>query len=165
MANPHDKEKVREAVVRIVATDIPASKDVYSGLTRIKGISWGISNAVCKELKLDKKRKMSALTEQEIEKITSFIKNPKLPEWLLNRRKDYDTGLNKHLITTELDLQKEFDVRKMKKIKSYKGVRHIQGQPVRGQRTRGHFRKKGGAVGVLRQKATPGAAPKAAEKK
>ena len=166
MANPQDREKVREAVVRIVATDIPASKDIYSGLTRIKGISWSISNAICRELKLDKKRKTSTLTEQEIEKITSFIKNPKLPEWLLNRRKDFDTGANKHLITTELDLQREFDIRKMKKTKSYKGVRHIQGQPVRGQRTRGHFRKKGGAVGVLRQKATPGAAaPKAQEKK
>lgn len=153
MANPQEKRH-HEAVVRIISTDIPARKDLYSGLTRIKGVSWTISNAICKELKLDKKRKMSSLNEQEIEKISSFIKNPKLPSWLLNRRKDTDSGIDKHIITTELDLQREFDIRKMKKLKTYKGVRHIQGQPVRGQRTRGHFRKKGGAVGVTRQKPT-----------
>jgi small subunit ribosomal protein S13 len=53
---------------------------------------------------------------------------------------------------SELDLQKEFDIRRIKKIKSYKGVRHLLGQPVRGQRTRSHFRKKGPSVGVKRVK-------------
>ena len=50
----------------------------------------------------------------------------------------------------ELDMRKDFEIRKMKKIRSYKGVRHIMGQPVRGQRTRAHFRKTGKAVGVKR---------------
>ena len=44
----------------------------------------------------------------------------------------------------------------MKKIKSYKGWRHAMGQPVRGQRTRSHFRK-GSSVGVIKAKAKPGA--------
>ncbi len=163
MANPHEK-KYHEAAIRILAVDIPTKKDIYSGLTRIKGVSWAISNAICNELKIDKKRKISTLTEQEIEKISSFIKNPKLPAWLLNRRRDTDTGIDKHIITTELDLQREFDIRKMKKLKTYRGIRHIQGQPVRGQRTRGHFRKKGGAVGVTRQRPT-GKSTKGGEKK
>lgn len=156
MALPQDKQHdKREAVVRIVSTDVPGNATIYSGLTKIKGVSWTISNAMCKELKLDKKRKVSTLSEEELEKITKFLKEMKLPEWMLNRRKDRETGIAKHLITTELDLQKEFDIRRMKKIKCYKGVRHILGQPVRGQRTRGHFRKKGRTVGVTRQKAAP----------
>ena len=61
-------------------------------------------------------------------------------------------------------MQREFDIRKMKKIKCYKGVRHSLGQPVRGQRTRAHFRK-GRSIGVTRAKIAPGAAPKAEEKK
>jgi len=44
-------------------------------------------------------------------------------------------------------LQTEFDIKRLKKIKSYRGLRHVLGQPVRGQRTRGHFRKNK-AVGV-----------------
>jgi small subunit ribosomal protein S13 len=145
----------RDRLVRILTTDIPGEIKLYAGLTRVKGISWTISNAICKELKLNKQKKMTELTEQEIEKINTFLKNLNLPSWLLNRRKDFETGKDKHLFGTELDLQKEFDIRKLKKIKSYKGVRHIQGQPVRGQRTRGHFRKKGRTVGVTRQKAAP----------
>ena len=151
-----------ESLVRIAMTDIPGKIAVYAGLTRVKGISWTISSAVCKKLNIDKKRKISTLSEQEIEKITSFIKNPQLPSGLLNRRKDFETGVDKHLITTELDLSREFDVRRMKKIRSYKGVRHMLGQPVRGQRTRAHFRK-GRSVGVTRTKVKSAAASSAAK--
>lgn len=146
------KEAKHEALVRIAATDIPARLSIYAGLTKIKGISWAMSAAICRALKIDKNRKISTLSEVEIEKILTFIKNPSLPTWLLNRRKDVESGANKHLITTELDLQREFDIRKMKKMKCYKGIRHALGQPVRGQRTRSHFRKKGRVIGVMRAK-------------
>jgi len=149
-----EKEIKFETLIRILATDIPGNSTVYHGLTRIKGISWAVSNAICHTLKIDKKRKVSTLSEDEMAKITSFIKDPKLPEWLLNRKRDSSSGLSKHLVTTELDMQKEFDVRKMKKIKTYKGWRHAIGQPVRGQRTRSHFRK-GVSVGVIKAKEAP----------
>lgn len=148
------KEEIID-LVRITATDIPASLSIYAGLTRIKGISWAMSNAVCHVLNIDKKRKILSLSPKEIETIEAFIKNPKLPEWVLNRRRDIETGVTKHLITTELDLQREFDVRRLKKIRSYRGIRHTLGLPVRGQRTRAHFRK-GRAVGVRRAKVQPG---------
>ena len=68
----------------------------------------------------------------------------------MNRRKDIESGETKHLIGSELELQKEFDIKRLKKIRSYRGLRHALGQPVRGQRTRSHFRaKKRKAVGVL----------------
>ena len=55
------------------------------------------------------------------------------------------------MLTNDLDIQKEFDIKRLKKIKSYRGLRHAQGLPVRGQRTRSHFRKKGGAVSVRKK--------------
>lgn len=150
------KEAKKEtSFIRIAATDIPTSLPVYAGLTKIKGISWSFSNAVCNVLGIEKRRRISTLTPQEIEMIENFIKRPKLPEWLLNRRRDIETGISKHLITTELELQREFDIRRMKKIRCYKGIRHMLGLPVRGQRTRSHFRK-GRAIGVKRAKAKPG---------
>ena len=145
------KEKIQEeGLVRIAGTDIPGRMTVYAGLTRIKGISWSISNAICKILNINRNKKVSELNEKEEEEILSLIKSDKLPAWLLNRKNDPETGKSKHLLTTELDLQREFDIRRLKKIKSYKGVRHSQGQPVRGQRTRSHFRTKGPSVGVKR---------------
>jgi len=163
---PSAQEKKQEqSLVRIAMTDIPGNMNLYAGLTRIKGISWTLSSIICKKLGLDKKRKMSTLSDQDIEKILTFVKNPDVPSWLLNRRKDYETGQDKHLITTDLDLTREFDVRRIKKMRSYKGIRHMLGQPVRGQRTRAHFRK-GKSVGVTRAKVKPAAAkPAAAEKK
>jgi small subunit ribosomal protein S13 len=131
-------------------------------LARIKGVSWSLSNAICYALKLDKERKIKSLSEEEIEKISKFIRNPQVPEWLLNRKKDPATGLSKHLVTTDLEMQKEFDIRKMKKIRTYKGWRHAIGQPVRGQRTRSHFRK-GVSVGVIKKKQAPAKSEKGAK--
>ena len=142
-----------ESLVRILSTDIPGSKNIYTGLTRIKGVSWGFSNAVCHILRIDKNRKISTLNAEEIKKISDFIKNPMLPEFMLNRRKDVETGKSSHLIGSDLELKKEFDIKRLKKIRSYRGWRHATGQPTRGQRTRSHFRTRGKgvrkAIGVM----------------
>ncbi|MFH0831759.1 MAG: 30S ribosomal protein S13 [archaeon] len=154
---PEERPRILSGtIVRILATDIPGETTIYHGLTRIRGVSWSFSNAVCLSLGMDKKKKVSSLTENEIEKIVSFIKKPVgLKPFLLNRRRDIDTGEDKHLATSDLDMQRDFDIRRMKQIRSYKGWRHALGQPVRGQRTRSHFRKGGKAVGVQRAKPQP----------
>ena len=151
-AKPEKKEEYF-SIVRILQTDIPGHKQLLTGLTYIKGVSWAISNALCKILKFDDKKKISDLDEKEINTITDFLKNPKLPKFLLNRRSDFETGEDSHLIGTDLDMKKEFDIRRLKKIRSYRGLRHAFGHPVRGQRTRSHFRVKGKkkAVGVKRK--------------
>ena len=136
-----EQEMYEEKLVRILSEDIEGKMKVYAGLTKIKGVSWGMANAVCKALKLDKNRKIGSLSSEEIKKISEFIKNPQVPHYLLNRRKDFETGQDKHLSGSGLELQKEFDIKRLKKIKSYRGIRHAAGQPVRGQRTKAHFRK------------------------
>ena len=157
-----EKNKDYYSIVRIMQTDIPGHKKILTGLTYIKGVSWAISNAVCKILKLDENKKIVELSEKEINSITDFLKNPKLPRFLLNRRKDFETGKDSHLIGSNLDMRKEFDIRRLKKIRSYRGLRHALGQPTRGQRTRSHFRSKGKkrAVGVIKTKAAPAPAKK-----
>jgi len=148
------KEEIGEVLIRILSTDIPGRLSVYAGLTKIKGISWAFSNAICYLLKFDREKKVSSLSESELEKINNFLKNPKVPEWLVNRKNDRETGVSQHKFVSDLDFTREWDIRRMKKIKSYKGWRHALGQPVRGQRTKAHFREKGKAVGVKRR---PGA--------
>lgn len=153
MEKQKTQEKHEERLVRILSKDIEGRMSVYAGLTKIKGISWSLSNAICKKLKIDKKRKIGSLNEEEIKKILEFAKNPEVNTYLVNRQKDLETGENKHLVGSDLELRTEFDIKKLKKIKSYKGLRHAIGLPLRGQRTRSNFRpnKKKGA-GIKRKK-------------
>ena len=161
--NPEEtKEKPEEkpkqeyfSIIRILQTDIPGNKKVLVGLTYIKGVSWGISNALCKILKLDPEKKISDLDKKEIKEIEDFLKNSQiLPKFLKNRRNDFETGEDSHLVGAELDMKKEFDIRRLKKIRSYRGLRHAFGHPTRGQKTRSHFRAKGKkkAIGVRTRK-------------
>ena len=145
-----DKEILEESLVRIAGYDVPGSRNLYAGLTRVKGVSWSISNATCLKLGFPKSKKISELTKDDILKIEQFLKAPDIQDYLKNRRFDLETGETKHYIGTDLDMKKDFDIRRMKKIRSYKGIRHTAGQPVRGQRTKAHFRKVGKAVGVKR---------------
>jgi small subunit ribosomal protein S13 len=163
--HPHGKKpeekKYEEKLIRILSKDIDGGLNVYVGLTKIKGISWGLSNAICKSLNLDKKRKIGSLSKEEIDKMNDFLKNPKMPVYLLNRRADYETGENKHLVGSTLELQKEMDIGRLKKIKSYRGLRHAVGLPLRGQRTRSHFRRnKRKSVGIKKKGAPAGGVKK-----
>ena len=60
------------------------------------------------------------------------------------RCEDYETGVDKHLLGTDLDVTQENDIKRLKKIKAYRGIRHIHGQPSRGQRTKSNFRRNKG---------------------
>ncbi|HDD71594.1 MAG TPA: 30S ribosomal protein S13, partial [Candidatus Aenigmarchaeota archaeon] len=94
------------------------------------------------------------LSEAQIEKLEEIIKDPAkfgIPSFLFNRRKDWETGKDLHLTSSELEIQTKFDIQRMIDIKCYKGIRHMLGLPVRGQRTRSSFRK-GRTVGVIRRK-------------
>jgi small subunit ribosomal protein S13 len=97
--------------------------------------------------------KLGSLTESDIQKLENVIRNPikfGIYNWFLNRRKDTDTGQDLHLSGPDLEVVRRFDIQKMIDMKSYKGIRHMLGLPVRGQRTRSGFRK-GRVVGVVRK--------------
>lgn len=149
---PQEK-KQEERIVRIMSKDVDGGMTIYAGLTKIKGISWAISNAICKIMQIDKKKKIGSLTKEDIEKISQLIKSQKFPIHIFNRQSDFKTGENKHLVGTDLELQTEFDIKRLKKIKSYRGYRHMAGLPVRGQQTRGNFRPhKMKGVGIKKKK-------------
>jgi len=146
-------ERHEERVVRILSQDIEGKMQLYPGLAKIKGVSWSLSNAVCEVLKMDKKRRIGSLNEEEVKKITDFLKDPKIPVYFLNRRADINTGEDKHLTGSDLELQNEFDIKRLKQIRSYRGLRHAIKLPTRGQRTRSNFRKnRGKGAGIKKKK-------------
>jgi len=139
-------------LVRIANADLDGNKAVYPALRKIKGVSFAFSNALCKISDVDPQKKVGHLSDDEIKRLEEILKNPsKIPVWLFNRRRNYEDNIDKHLLSSTLKLTQEFDIKRMKKIKSYKGMRHAFGLPVRGQRTRGNFRK-GKSIGVQKKK-------------
>ncbi len=149
------KQQSNERIVRILSKDIEGNMTLYAGLAKIKGISWSFSNAICYALKLDRTKKIGSLSDEEIKQISDFVKKPSLPIYILNRRKDRDTGENRHVIGVDLELSKEFDIKRLKQIKSYRGARHTLGLPLRGQRTKANFRKnRSRGVGIKKKNKT-----------
>ncbi len=152
--NPEKGEpnKAVKSIIRFGETNLDGSKKVAVALRQVKGISFAYSNAIAKVFGFENK-KIGDLSESEFKTLEHMVANPSnhnIPTWFFNRRRDPDSGEDRHLLTSTLEITHKMDIDKMKKVKSYRGVRHIAGLPVRGQRTRGSFRK-GKVVGVSRK--------------
>ena len=141
--------------VRIANTDLDGNKSIQNALTKIKGISFMLSHAILNTAHIEKTKKAGYLTENDVNKIDEIIKEPSkfgIPTWMFNRKKDPEDGMDKHLVGTSLAFTHDNDIKMMKKAKSYKGIRHMLGLPVRGQRTRSNFRKNKGKVMGVKKK-------------
>jgi small subunit ribosomal protein S13 len=151
-------EKEFRHLVRIANTDLQGEKQIGYALRRIKGVNFQFANAVCRIANIERRKKVGELTDEEVDRLDKVIRTPLesgAPIWMINRRKDYEDGTDKHLITTDLIFTKDNDIKRLRKIKTYRGLRHASGLPVRGQRTKSNFRKsKGKVMGVKRK---PGA--------
>ena len=110
------------------------------------------ANSIVNNLKIDSGLRIGNLSNEQIKSIENIIQNPSssnFPSWFLNRRKDIETGEDKHLITSDVAFTIRNDVEREKATGSWRGYRHMFGLKVRGQRTRCTGRK-GGAVGVAK---------------
>ena len=141
-------------IVRLGDTDLSGRKNVVYALTGIKGVGFTLAKAIVSVAKINPKSKLGELNEKEIEKLKKIIKEPAkygIPTFLLNRRKDYATGKDLHLIGDEIDITKKSDIQRLMRIKTWRGLRHAAGLPVRGRRLRGTFRRGRRIVGVSRK--------------
>ena len=142
-------------IIRIANSDVSGEERLANALTSIRGIGPRISNAIVQKLKLNPNKLAGKLDDKNVVDIENAIMNLNdyVPDWLLNRQKDYDTGEDIHSVSVELKMTHDEDLNRMKKVKSYKGIRHASGHKVRGQRTYSNGRK-GLALGVSRKKVT-----------
>jgi small subunit ribosomal protein S13 len=139
-------------IVRLAGTDLDGEQQVRSALTSLKGLGNRTAIIVADAADLDRDRKLGTLADEEADRLRETVDNldDHVPEWLLNRRNDVETGDDEHLVAGNIDMRKREDLNRLKKIRCYRGVRHEQGQKVRGQRTRSNGRT-GLTVGVDRE--------------
>lgn len=149
-------------LVRIHNTDLDGKKPFATALTYVPGVSHRMAAIVARETGIPTSQRIGKLTEEQINLVAETITNigDVVPTWMLNRRKDIETGEDDHLVGTEIQIMLREDLNRLKKIRSWRGHRHERKLPTRGQRTKANGRF-GSAVGVQR-KAEPGAAPEAA---
>ena len=141
-------------LVRISRKDVDGNKKIEQALTEIKGVGLSLSRSICLTLGLNLDEQIGYTSEEDIAKIEELLENPKeygIPDWMLNRRNDYETGDDLHLIESDLDMTLRDDLNRMRKTRSYKGRRHEVGLPVRGQRTKSTFRHSS-TVGVSKRR-------------
>ncbi len=122
-------------MARLLGITLPDDKRIEYALTLLYGIGWSHSGKILKQLTIDAHKKVKELSEDELKKITAFIE------------KNYKV---------EGDLKEQINdsIKRLREIGSYRGVRHVRGLPVRGQRTRSNARTKRGkrkTVGALRK--------------
>jgi small subunit ribosomal protein S13 len=112
-------------MARIAGTNIPTEKRLEISLTYIYGIGLNTSQKMLKNLNIDGNQRVKNVPESELTKIREYIdKN----------------------ITVEADLSRVVtgNIKRLKEIKAYRGLRHSAGLPSRGQRTKTNARTKRG---------------------
>lgn len=112
--------------VKIMGVSIPASKQVWCSLTYIKGIGRTLAMKVCAKSGIDHTKRSHALDSSEIEAIRSAIIDEKI------------------LIEGDLAREVSSNIKRLRTIKCYRGSRHAEGLPVRGQRSKTNARTRKG---------------------
>ena len=112
-------------MARIAGVNLPNQKRLEIGLTYIFGIGRSTAQKVCKALALDPNEKVKDLTDDEVNKIRTYI----------------DSELQ-----VEGDLRRERSqaIKRLSEIGCLRGVRHRRGLPVNGQRTKTNARTRKG---------------------
>ncbi len=125
-------------MIRIAGVNLPENKRAVIALTYIEGIGLSTSKKILSSLKLDESKKLSAVTESQIEQIRGIVE------------KDY-------IVEGDLRVGIANNIKRLKNIGAYRGLRHIKNLPVHGQRTKTNARTKRGkkvTVGSGRKKAS-----------
>ncbi|HMF32814.1 MAG TPA: 30S ribosomal protein S13 [Candidatus Lokiarchaeia archaeon] len=141
-------------LLRVRNTSIDGNQKIAQSLSGIKGVGRRFAQAVLRVAGYDEEMRAGNLSDKDITKLETIIQNPLqygIPVWMVNRQKDLRTGANLHISGTDVDLLLKMDIDRMKRTRSWKGVRHHLNLKVRGQRTRTTGRS-GLIVGVVRKK-------------
>ncbi len=135
------KETIRY-IVRIANNDLDGQKPVIVALQKIKGVGQSLANAVCRLSNVELNERLGKLSEDKITKLNTLLTDENtFPSWMRNRQKDYETGEDKHILSADLTFIQDNDLKRLKKIKSYRGLRNQWGLTVRGQRTKSNHRR------------------------
>ncbi|MBP6045068.1 MAG: 30S ribosomal protein S13 [Microgenomates group bacterium] len=122
-------------MARLLGLILPDTARVEYALTLFYGIGWDGSGKILKNTGIDKQKRIKEITEEELKKISAEIEK---------------------LYVVEGNLREEVNdhIKRLREIGAYRGIRHVRGLPIYGQRTKSNARTKRGkrkTVGALKK--------------
>lgn len=144
-------------IVRVGNTDLIGEKPLFLSLQKIKGVGENFARVMCVLTKIDYMKTTGELDDKEVKELEKILENPKeagVPLYYFNSLKDFETGNDNHLFLADLDFKQDQDIKRLKKSKSYIGLRHQWKLPVRGQRTQSNFRPNKGRSSAVKKKSS-----------
>lgn len=153
MADDNQENPDFKYIVRIANTDLDGNDRVEVALANVKGLGVRLGSVICDRTGVARFEKIGNLSDEDVAKLATGVENlvDSVPTWMLNRRKDPESGDDTHFHGAELEGKLRDDINRLKKIQAYRGIRHATNQKVRGQRSRSNGRS-GLAMGVQRKK-------------
>ena len=125
-------------MARIVGVDIPRNKKIIFSLCYIHGIGTTTALKICEMAKVDKEKRVQDLSEKQISSIRNVISTLEIN------------------VEGELRSFNAMNIKRLKDVGAYKGLRHRRGLPANGQRTKTNARtRKGKAIAIAGKKLTP----------
>ena len=139
-------------IVRVANTDLDGKYQVIPAIAMVRGLGIRTAAVVAQRAGVNAYQKIGNLSDADVAKLQDAVDGlaEALPTWMLNRRKDVDTGEDVQLIGTDVEIKLRDDLNRLKKIRTVRGIRHETGQKVRGQRSRSNGRT-GLTLGVQRK--------------
>ncbi len=113
--------------MRIAGVNLPNEKRIEASLPYIYGIGLALSRKILKETGVDPDKRAKDLSEHEVNVLRDYIEK-------------------KYKVEGQLRQQIMLNIKRLKEIGAYRGIRHIRSLPVRGQRTKTNSRTRRGNV-------------------
>ncbi|PLX31285.1 MAG: 30S ribosomal protein S13 [Clostridiales bacterium] len=120
-------------MARIAGVDLPRDKRVEIGLTYIFGIGRSSSLEILEKAGINKDTRVKDLTEEEVSKLRQII-------------------VDEHQVEGDLRREVSLNIKRLKEIGCYRGIRHRRGLPVRGQKTKTNARTRKGPKRMVGRK-------------
>ncbi len=120
-------------MARIAGVDLPRDKRVIIGLTYIFGIGRTTSSQILEKSGISEDTRVKDLTEEEVSKLRATIEED-------------------HNVEGDLRREIAMNIKRLKEIGCYRGIRHRKGLPVRGQKTKTNARTRKGPRRVAAKK-------------
>ncbi len=114
-------------MARIAGVNLPNEKRIEASLPHIYGIGFRLSKKILQDTGIDPNKRAKDLTESEVNTLREYIEK-------------------KYKVEGQLRQQIMLNIKRLKEIGAYRGIRHIKGLPVRGQRTKTNSRTRRGNV-------------------
>ena len=113
-------------MARIVGVDIPRNKKIAFSLCYIHGIGMSTALEICKTAKIDTDKRVQELTEKQISSIREVISSSEIN------------------VEGELRSFNAMNIKRLKDVGAFRGLRHRRGLPANGQRTKTNARTRKG---------------------